>query len=109
MAALPAAPQALGNAYATVLNVTAGQTWRIQYSAVANTGSAAQDLFVQLVDSDAGTTRLIIPGTPIPGKLTIQPLFEGDLVLTGGDQLQARGPTTGTVNLNMFLTYDNGT
>ena len=108
MASASIPPTTLTNTYATVLTVAAGQTWRIQFSAVSNSGTSAQDLFVQIVDSSSSTTRLLVPGTPIPAKFKIDPLFEGDLVLNPGDQIQARGPTTGAVTLHMFLTYNDG-
>ena len=77
MASASIPPTTLTNTYATVLTVAAGQTWRIQFSAVSNSGTSAQDLFVQIVDSSSSTTRLLVPGTPIPAKFQDRPIVRG--------------------------------
>lgn len=97
----------LGNAVASVATVPSGQTWRVAFLTVNNTGTEAQELLIQLVDASTTETRVVVPSVSVQPKMILYPL-SGDLVLNAGDQLQARGPTTGTVNLTLIIVTDDG-
>ena len=97
----------LGNTTTSVATVPSGQTWRVSFLMVNNTGSAAQELLLQLVDASTTETRVIVPSVLVQPKLMLYPL-SGDLVLNAGDQLQARGPTSGSVTLTLVITTDDG-
>ena len=105
---------ALGNGVASILptaTVPTGQTWRVNGLTVTNTGAAEQDLFLQVVNSSEPVgqqARVLAPGLPILPGNKWEPL-EGELVLNAGDQLQARGPTSGSVTLTAYTLVEAGT
>ena len=96
----------LANTVASIATVPSGQTWRVASLTVNNTGDTAQELHVQLVDASASATLTVVPGYEVLPKLIFEPL-PVDLVLNSGDQLQARGPTSGSVTLSYVITIDD--
>ena len=78
----------------TTIATASGGTQRMTYLGFCNTGSAAEDLSVMLLDSSASNRQVRwIYEVTVPPGMTAFPL-SGDLTLNVGDQLRAKGGGT---------------
>lgn len=106
----------LTNDLTVLASVPSGQSWRVNFLSVANTGDTFQGCYLQIYDDSAREglvgaempERVILPESPILGRSMIQPL-EGELILNSEDRLEARGPLEGDVNLTITIVIDDGT